>query len=63
MTRWQRFNLWLDKHGFATWEHVHLEWTYYGRLRQSGLSHKEAIRELDEMWAKRVAEIQLNPPR
>jgi hypothetical protein len=44
--------------GFGPWERVWFELEKYGPLRDQGLTHKEAIKELDREWRRRTVKSQ-----
>lgn len=46
----KRWHWLMRRLGFSTWERISFDFTYYNSLRDSGLSHKETIRELDRLW-------------
>lgn len=44
----------LARSPFDSLERVSFDFAYYFRLRDGGMSHGEAVRELDRLWSVRV---------
>ncbi len=53
MTLRKRISRWLDRHGWSSWEHVGFDFANYEPLRQQGLSHKQAVRWLNDEWRRK----------
>lgn len=39
--------------GMDSWERVSFDFAHYSPIRKDGYTHKQAVKELDRLWARR----------